>query len=144
MRAKVDVEHVARLVEAVRSKAKLPPGKAFDDGEDLWLSRGFHRFYAQQSAGSLVMDVEVVKGTRRDAIADAMGDNAEHLALPRSNADKRRAVDDALDDAGVGNALRPRGRQTLRGQPHIRCRTPRGTRFRRRLQGFAGGTGGGW
>jgi hypothetical protein len=101
MRAAVDAEHVARLAEVMRtSRDRLPPGKAYDDGNGtLWLSRGFHRFYAHEAVGAATMEVHVVKGSRRDALADAMADNAEHLALPRSNADKRRAVMTALADA---------------------------------------------
>jgi hypothetical protein len=100
MRATIDAEHVARLAEAVRGKQKLPPGRAYDDGDGtLWLSRGFHRFHAHQAAGAEQMEVEIARGDRRAALADAMADNAEHLALPRSNADKRRAVTTALADA---------------------------------------------
>lgn len=101
-RAEIREEHVADLAEAYKADESLPPGKAFADGSEIWLSRGFHRFHARRRAGFADMELEVVQGTQREAILDAVGDNAEHRALPRSRADKRRAVETLLADPEWG------------------------------------------
>ena len=76
----------------------LPPVRVFYDGKDYWLSDGFHRVEAALRSGRKRIDAEIKKGTRRDAILDAVGANATH-GLPRSNADKRRAVETLLADS---------------------------------------------
>lgn len=80
---------------------KLPPVTVFDDGEKLWLAGGFHRYRAFQKAERKQIPCEVVKGTRRDALLYAVGDNAEH-GLQRSRDDKVKAVETLLDDAEWG------------------------------------------
>jgi hypothetical protein len=131
-------EHVARLAEAVRSKDRSPARQGVRRRRDAVAQPGLSPLLRAEAAGAATMDVEVVKGSRRDALADAMADNAEHLALPRSNADKRRAVMTALATRS-GQAARPRDRQTLRGEPHIRCHDPCRTRFRGGPQGCSDG-----
>ena len=69
----------------------------FNDGSDLWLSRGFHRYHAAVCAGWDKIEAESVQGTRRDAILDALGDNATH-GVRRTNADKEKAVTTLLED----------------------------------------------
>lgn len=76
----------------------FPPLKAFHDGENYWLSRGFHRYYAAEKAGIKEFDVQVVSGTLRDAILDAAGDNADH-GIRRTQADKRKAIKILLQDS---------------------------------------------
>lgn len=68
------------------------------DGTDFWLADGFHRIEAAQRAGMTDYPVEVLRGTRRDAVLRAAGANATH-GLRRTNADKRRAVELLLKDA---------------------------------------------
>jgi uncharacterized ParB-like nuclease family protein len=99
MRAAIDVEHVGDLARAIERGEKLPPVKVFNDGTDCWLARGFHRYHAHKKAGRAKIEAEVIDGTVRDAILDAAGDNAEHNALKRTNADKRKAVETLLNDA---------------------------------------------
>lgn len=67
------------------------------DGEAFWLADGFHRIEAAQRAQLSDFPVEVLRGTKRDAVLRAAGANSQH-GLRRTNADKRRAVELLLRD----------------------------------------------
>lgn len=97
IRAALDEATVVRYADALKAKVKLPPETVFYDGTDHWMADGFHRVEARLRCGEVRATVDVVSGTRRDAILHACGANAEH-GLPRSNADKRRAVETILGD----------------------------------------------
>lgn len=88
---------IDEYAEAMERGDIFPPVIAFSDGIDLWLASGFHRQAAAIKADKL-LDVEVRKGTVRDAILFSVGENATH-GLRRSNADKHRAVETILADA---------------------------------------------
>ena len=57
----------------MRDGAKFPPVTVFD-GENNWLSDGFHRFYA----GLEEIEADVRQGTLRDAKLFSMSANAVH------------------------------------------------------------------
>jgi len=95
IRAALDEATVQAYAAAIAAKHELPPSTVFYDGTANWLADGFHRVEAELRNGSKRIRVEVRKGTRRDAILFACGANATH-GLPRSNADKRRAVETLL------------------------------------------------
>lgn len=77
----------------------LPPVVAFQDADGvLWLADGFHRVEATRRAGRDMLVGIIHQGTQRDAMLYAAGANAEH-GLPRTRADKQRAVERLLDDA---------------------------------------------
>lgn len=78
-------------------KVTMPPLVVYFDGEHYWLGDGFHRLQAIQRAGSKQVRCEVRMGGKRDAIRFGFTANDAH-GLRRSNADKRRAVNMALDD----------------------------------------------
>jgi hypothetical protein len=90
-RASIDADTVASYVEAIQSGAEFPPVVVFYDGEDYWLADGFHRVRAANDAGQSRIKVEIEQGTQRDAVLYSVGANATH-GMPRTNADKRRAV----------------------------------------------------
>lgn len=92
---------VAEYADAYKAGGELPPPVAFHDGSDYWLGDGFHRAKAADKAGFTKLAVDVRAGTRRDAILYSVGANATH-GLPRSNADKRQAVETLLRDAEWG------------------------------------------
>ena len=64
---------------------------------EYWLADGFHRLAAVKKEGTGFIPVEIHPGTRRDAVLYSVGANATH-GLPRTNADKRRAVLILLQD----------------------------------------------
>lgn len=97
-------ETIADYAEKMRAGEVFPPVTAYYDGAEYWLADGFQRVMARGLTGVSTIDVDVRPGTQRDAILFACGANAEHGA-PRTNADKRRAVETLLDDPqGVWSA----------------------------------------
>ena len=98
IRAALDEATIARYVEALNAGEKLPAVTVWFDGKANWLSDGFHRIEAELRRGTKRIQADVRKGSLRAAIYDACGANAKH-GLPRSNADKRRAVETLLADA---------------------------------------------
>lgn len=98
MRAEINRDVVKEYVEKMEAGEKFPPVDAFDDGENVWLADGFHRYHAAVYKGDELIAADVRQGTLRDAILFAVGANGAH-GLPRTNADKRRAVEALLADA---------------------------------------------
>lgn len=96
-RAALSQDYIADLAEAWQGGAKIPAAVVFHDGSNHWLADGFHRYHAAQKCGFLDVEVEVRSGTRTDAVRYALGANAAH-GQPRTNADKRRAVEIALKE----------------------------------------------
>lgn len=94
-RAAVDRDVVETYAEALRGGAVLPSVLLVFDGNSYWLADGFHRLGAARLAGRDTIEAEIRQGTQDDAVWISCGVNATH-GLPRSNADKRRAVERAL------------------------------------------------
>lgn len=91
-RESLSTDTIGEYTEAYRSKENgMPPVVVFFDGKAHWLADGFHRVAAARAAGCARIDAEVKKGTQRDAVLYSCGTNSTH-GLPRTNADKRRAV----------------------------------------------------
>lgn len=78
--------------------AKFDPLKVVDDGGHNWLVDGYHRLAAARKAGIAELACEIYHGDFQLALSLAYSANAEHTALPRTNADKRKAVTSALAD----------------------------------------------
>jgi protein gp37 len=99
-RAELDRKRIDLYADLLREGIVLPPVVVFHSGADYWLSDGFHRVNAAKLAGRARVPVDVRQGARRDAVLFSCGANREHDAagLPRSNADKRRAVETLLRD----------------------------------------------
>jgi hypothetical protein len=76
----------------------FPPADVFDDGNEYWLADGFHRHQAYYRAGRETMPCEIHPGTQRDALIYALSANQSH-GLKRSQADRRRAIQIALQDS---------------------------------------------
>lgn len=96
-RAEINEEKVAEYAEKIAGGERMPPVVVFEDGATLWLGDGFHRVHASRRAGLSLVAAEVRHGTKREAILFAAGANAEH-GLPRTHADKRKAVSMLLSD----------------------------------------------
>ncbi len=100
-RTELNKETVVDYAEAMKRGDRFPPIKLRFDGENYWLTDGFHTTEAAWSIGKKEIEAEVIQGTQRDAILDSVGVNANH-GLRRSNADKRRAVTTLLQDQEWG------------------------------------------
>jgi hypothetical protein len=92
-------EVIADYGSAMLEGAKFPPAVVFDDGTELWLSDGFHRYTAAGRIGikDPYLYCEIREGTKRDAMLYAFQANLFHGLRP-STADKRKAVATMLDD----------------------------------------------
>jgi len=99
LRAELDPETVERYAEAMRGRAKFPALVVFYDASEgvYYLADGFHRLAAAKEAGRERVHVRVLTGNIRDAMLYAAKANDRH-GLPRTNADKRRAVLALLTD----------------------------------------------
>lgn len=97
IRAKVETSKIGDYADKYREGVEMPPVVVFYDGSEYWLADGYHRLEAQRLEQFVSVDADVRAGTRRDAILYAVGANEEH-GLPRSNEDKRRAVETLLAD----------------------------------------------
>jgi hypothetical protein len=73
----------------------------FEEGSTLWLVEGFHRIAAHKAAGIKSIDVECRPGTFREAWVYSLGTNDKH-GVRRTNADKRKVVLQAVNDAELG------------------------------------------
>lgn len=95
MRARLNVGHVASIIEAMERGRHFAEPDVFDDGERLVLADGFHRVRAFELRGVLDINVRVHHGDIDDAVTFAAHAN-EDSRLSYSNEDKRRAVDAML------------------------------------------------
>ena len=96
-RASIDQKTVTEYADAMKDSAVFPPLEVFSDGINYYLVDGYHRYFAYK--GNIVTEVEVNihKGTLREAQEYALGVNDKH-GLKRTNDDKRNAVMIALND----------------------------------------------
>lgn len=91
-------QHIFSLVDALTEDAELDPIAVMFDGCDHWLVDGFHRYFAYKSDGREIIPAIVSPGTQREAVFASIAANSEHRALPRTRADKRKAVETLLLD----------------------------------------------
>jgi hypothetical protein len=88
---------VSSYAELVKEGTVFPPITVYFDGNHHYLADGFHRYFAHKTAGQDEILAEVRNGTLRDAVLASLEANSTH-GLPRTNSDKRKAVQMMLDD----------------------------------------------
>lgn len=96
-REKMHKEYVEAYTQDMLNGDVFPPVTVFFDGVKYYLTDGWHRFQSAMSAGFTEIEAEIIEGTRRQAILQAIKANATH-GLRRTNADKRKSVLKMLDD----------------------------------------------
>lgn len=106
MRTTLSQERITEYAEAMSEGAEFPPIVVFDDGQRLILAGGFHRYEAMTRLKRTHTQADVRKGTLRDAIKYALGDNSTH-GMPRTQADKHKVVDYALNDVELSQLSNP-------------------------------------
>ncbi|NJM74037.1 MAG: hypothetical protein HC862_30270 [Scytonema sp. RU_4_4] len=94
-REKLDKKHIEDLVRDWKKGAQFESALAYYDGQDYWLTDGYHRNAALEELGEAKILVEIRCGTLKDAKWHSYSVN-QHKALKRSNADKQRAIIGAL------------------------------------------------
>lgn len=90
-RVQIDIDYVEELRDAIRDVAVLPPVDVWFDGDEYWLSDGFHRHLGYLKADMESIPVTIHQGTVEDARWAACAANQTH-GLRRTNKDKIRAV----------------------------------------------------
>jgi hypothetical protein len=88
---------IGSYADEMLAGAVFPPITVYYDGSKYWLADGFHRFLAAQRNEFPEIASEVNEGSRTDALKHALGANATN-GVYRSNADKRNAVEVALEE----------------------------------------------
>ncbi|MBK1875385.1 ParB/RepB/Spo0J family partition protein [Pelagicoccus mobilis] len=97
-------EAVSGYAEDMKQGDRFPPIVLFFDGSKYYLADGFHRFLAAKRIEEKDIEANVCEGSRTDALIAALGANATN-GLYRTNADKRHAVEIALEEwTGHSNA----------------------------------------
>ena len=97
IRVSINEERVQHYHELLEDDTEFPPVDVFFDGVRYILADGFHRIYAFMRSERQYIDAIIHLGTARDAFLFALKANSTH-GLPRSIADRRNAVNMALDD----------------------------------------------
>ena len=88
---------VSQYAEDKRNGAQFPPAELYGTMERCWIGDGWHRLQADQTNGAKEVEAILHPGTRIDAFRHALKANATH-GKPRTQADKRRAVELALKE----------------------------------------------
>ena len=96
-RQAIDQTVVDDYAEQMKDGAEFPPIAVTHDGNEYYLSDGFHRLFAAQKAGKASINCDVINGTLRDAVLYSLSANSKH-GLRRSIEDKRKAVMTMLED----------------------------------------------
>ena len=101
-RDKMSQETITEYAEAMANGDQFPPLTVYHNGATYALVKGFHRIKAHIAAfDNKPIRCKVVHGNRRDALKEALSDNADHgLRLTRE--DKRKKVKIALADEEWG------------------------------------------
>jgi hypothetical protein len=84
------------LTEALADSDDLIPIEVFHTKDGYIVVDGFHRIQAYRNCDRKTIPCKVRRGTTEEAILYSCGVNAEHLALPRTQSDKRKAVETLL------------------------------------------------
>jgi hypothetical protein len=90
---------VREYAQMWREGVKFLPIRVVRDGKNYLLTDGFHRVAAAKLAGLKVIEAIVIQGDRVKALEESLRSNHTH-GQPRSNGDKRYAVDKALREFG--------------------------------------------
>jgi hypothetical protein len=135
-RAAIDRTVLENYVQLLVDGVRFPPIVAFRDTEAkaLWLADGFHRWHAHKVLDADGIDVEIIDGSRRDALLYSLSANAKH-GLQRGDTDYRRAYEiacrnglvDSTDSEAVAALLRCSGRwaETLTAKARAKAKEER-------------------
>ena len=95
-RVELNEDRVSMFHEIIEEIGDMDPVEITFDGLKYYLTDGFHRVMAHTRATRDYIEAKVTLGTLEDAILRSLSANAKH-GLPRSNADRRKSVNMALD-----------------------------------------------
>lgn len=101
-RVVIDQPTVYSYLEHMKEGDEFPKMFAFYDGASYWLVDGFHRYHAYKLLGIKEIEIAYKPGTLEEAQVYSFGVNGTH-GKPRTNEDKRKAVEAALEHALTRN-----------------------------------------
>jgi len=90
-------EAIESYADEMAQGTVFPPITVYYDGSTYWLADGFHRYLAAKRLERPAIPADVHPGGRTDALRHALGANSTN-GVYRSNADKRNAVEIALEE----------------------------------------------
>jgi len=90
-RKSLNQEVVNEYAQQMLDGAVFPPVVVFDDGADIWLADGFHRYFANRQNGKIEIEVEVHQGTVDDATLYAIGATRKR-GLPFNREDLKEII----------------------------------------------------
>ncbi len=96
-RCRLDQNDIEEYAVGYRNEDPVPPIDVFNDGIDLWLADGFHRFEALLTIGRKTVYAHMHRGTVRNAILFGLSSNSRH-GVRLTNEDKRKAILMMLED----------------------------------------------
>lgn len=91
IRANMNPKWISEIADNMRNDIEYPALEAVFDGENYWLTDGFHRYYALKQLNVKTYNVDWYPGTLQDAIKKALSANSTH-GLYRTREDKINAV----------------------------------------------------
>ena len=94
-RVEIDNDKINEYKDDMENGIKFPPLDVFKIENKYYLVDGWTRYYAYDKRDIEKVECEIHEGNEDDAFNFACGANATH-GNPRTNADKRRAVENAL------------------------------------------------
>lgn len=97
-RAAMQQEVIDEYAARMEAGDNFPPIEVYGNGKGYYIGDGWYRTFAAEKNGADLINAEVHKGGRREAIKAAVGANADPRAVRRTNADKRKAVEIALKE----------------------------------------------
>jgi uncharacterized ParB-like nuclease family protein len=101
-RVELNEDALLDYIDVLNHGGELPPVEVFETPEGEYiLSEGFHRYEAHSQVGKPDIEVNILKGNRRDAILHAMEANLRH-GIRLTSADKRRMATRLLKDPEWG------------------------------------------
>jgi hypothetical protein len=100
-RARIDPQVVAKYAALMKDGVEFPPIKVWWDGEQYWLTDGFHRIAAAERAKLLELACEVSLGSLEDARWDSYSVNGTH-GSPRTAQETKRIISLALKHSNAG------------------------------------------
>jgi len=92
----IDEAIVKEYATLMKVGVVFPPIRTWFDGKDYWLSDGYQRVAAAESAGLAKIDAEILRGSLQDAQWDSYAANSSH-GLRRTRADIELTMSRALD-----------------------------------------------
>lgn len=90
-RKSLNQDVVNEYAQQMQDGAVFPPVVVFNDGSNLWLADGFHRYFAHRQNGEVEIDVEVHQGTVDDATLYAIGATRKR-GLPFNREDLKEII----------------------------------------------------